>query len=382
MATPAPNKNYKRSWKNLLLNKRYQLQFTLFMVGLSAVLMAVLGIWVMKEANEATTVAMSRLRGTACDMIPAITESTGDDDDSGVPMKLDGSDAELGSAAMVGSGSAAGSDAQGLAATMAAPKPVHSAVDPKDVAKHNAMDDVVAVGTFWCSDAACKPGRAEPLLIKTTKCDDYVKHKLEDPVAVAALRKALVPVVTCEGGQTFSVADAPQPEHHVKVQLDESSMTLTAPPPAPPLPPDYADRVVMHWSCEMKQMGSIDILERGRMRILWVLIITGLALMMGLAVYGIKMTHKVAGPLFKVSLYLAKMREGRFDKVWNLRKGDQLVDFYEHFKSAHAGVVKLERDDIDQIKALIAAAESAGAGDHDTVTELKALLARKEKALE
>ena len=37
--------------------------------------------------------------------------------------------------------------------------------------------------------------------------------------------------------------------------------------------------------------------------------------MLGLAVYGIKMTHKVAGPLFKVSLYLAKMRDGRFDKV-------------------------------------------------------------------
>ena len=54
--------------------------------------------------------------------------------------------------------------------------------------------------------------------------------------------------------------------------------------------------------------------------------------MLGLAVYGIKMTHKVAGPLFKVSLYLAKMRDGRFDKVYNLRKGDQLVDFYEHFK--------------------------------------------------
>ena len=57
---------YKRSWKNLLLNKRYQLRFTLFMVGLSAVLMSVLGVWVMKEANEATTVAMARVRGEAC----------------------------------------------------------------------------------------------------------------------------------------------------------------------------------------------------------------------------------------------------------------------------------------------------------------------------
>jgi len=36
----------------------------------------------------------------------------------------------------------------------------------------------------------------------------------------------------------------------------------------------------------------------------------------GRAVYGIKMTHKVAGPLFKITLYLNKMRDGRLDKVW------------------------------------------------------------------
>ena len=45
MTTSPANKGYKRSWKNLLLNKRYQLRFTLFMVGLSAVLMAGLGLW-------------------------------------------------------------------------------------------------------------------------------------------------------------------------------------------------------------------------------------------------------------------------------------------------------------------------------------------------
>jgi hypothetical protein len=117
------------------------------------------------------------------------------------------------------------------------------------------------------------------------------------------------------------------------------------------------------------------------MLILWVLIGTGLLLVMGLAVYGIKMTHKVAGPLFKVSLYLAKMREGRFDKVWNLRKGDQLVDFYEHFKTAHAGVVQMQKDDIAKLKAVVAAAEAANLGENPTVVELRELLARKEKAI-
>ncbi len=356
-------KQYKRSWKNLLLNKRYQLRFTLFMVGVSALLMTGLGVWVMKQANEATTVAIDRVRGDACPKIPELTDVPPPSDDSAAPMKLD-------DGATVEPAGSAGS---------AAPdnKPVPSSVDPKDVAKHNAQTDLLAVKAKWCTEAECKPATAEPLHPKVKDCDGYVKKKLEDPEAVATLRAANIPVVTCDGGQTFSVADAPEPARHVTVQLDESSMTLT-----PSVPSDYADRVVQHWTCEVRQAGSIDELQRGRIRILAVLIATGLLLMLGLAIYGIKMTHKVAGPLFKVSLYLAKMRDGRYDKVWNLRKGDQLIEFYEHFKSAHAGVVQLEKDDIDRIKAVIAAAEAAGQGEHEAVGELRTLLARKEKSIE
>ncbi|MCX5747546.1 MAG: hypothetical protein NT062_34205, partial [Proteobacteria bacterium] len=48
--TPKPgDRGYKRSWKNLLINKRYQLQFTLFMVGLAAILMVLLGYRVMSK---------------------------------------------------------------------------------------------------------------------------------------------------------------------------------------------------------------------------------------------------------------------------------------------------------------------------------------------
>jgi hypothetical protein len=173
-----------------------------------------------------------------------------------------------------------------------------------------------------------------------------------------------------------SAATDEEPERRVKVQIEESTMEMT--PTLPKVPTDFAAKVVGHYTCEMKLAGKIADLEHGRALILWVLIGTGL----GLAVYGIKMTHKVAGPLFKVSLYLAKMKDGRFDKVWNLRKGDQLVDFYDHFKTAHAGVVQMQKDDIAKIEAVIAAAEAAGAGEHATVVELRDMLKRKEKSIE
>src|SRR5262249_37405901 len=155
------------------------------------------------------------------------------------------------------------------------------------------------------------------------------KKKLGEAEAVEALRKANIPVVKCEGGGSFTIADATvdaEPEHHVKVQIEESSMTMApAEPEKITIPKDYPDQVIAHWSCEMTAAASIDDLERGRVHIMWVLIATGMVLVIGLAFYGIKMTHKVAGPLFKISLYLAKMKDGRFDKVYNLRKGDQLV---------------------------------------------------------
>jgi hypothetical protein len=360
---------YKRSWKNLLLNKRYQLRFTLFMVGVSAILMSVLGLWVMKEANEATTVAMIRVRGEACPKIPEVVEVPSMGVEPAAPMNLDAAPPAAGSAAVSPEDAAKPKAAKPELAQIASS-------DPAKVAAHNAQEDILSVRALFCTDAECKPEAAMPLTIKANKCDDYVKAKFEDADAVDALRKAQIPVVKCEGGESHSVADA-DPPRRATVQLEESSMTIT-----PTLPTDFADRMVSHHLCELRQASKLDRLNAGRMRILYVLIGTGLLLMVGLGIYGIKMTHKVAGPLFKVTLYLAKMRDGRYDKVWNLRKGDQLMDFYEHFKSAHAGVVTMEKSDIERVKAAIEAAEAAGLSDHDTVKELKTLVARKEKALE
>jgi hypothetical protein len=273
---PAP---YKRSWKNLLINKRYQLRFTLFMVGLSTVLMLGLGFWVMRVANETTEVSATSVRGTPCPKIPTIEAPV--EEPPPVPMKL---------------------PEEGEPATREPPPP--------------------------------EEGTGE---------------------------------------------DRPR----VKVQLEESSMDMVAPTPViATVPEDLGAKVVAHWTCEFKLSARLEGLERGRLRILWVMIGTGLLLVLGLAIYGIKMTHKVAGPLFKVGLYLGKMKSGRFDKVYNLRKGDQLVDFYEHFKLGHAGIVGMQQDDIARATQVIAAAEQSGLGEHAAITELRDMVARKEKALE
>ena len=290
MADP---RKYKRSWKNLLINKRYQLRFTLFMVGLSTLLMTGLGIWIMVVANETTKVSITSERGHRCPKIPAIQAPYEEQPPPPpTPMQLPDDDAGAGSAGR-GSGSAA---------------------------------------------PTAEPARRRP--------------KINVTLDEMELPKPIIVTPPIPGGD--------------KVEEKAS----------------FGHRVVDHYTCELDIASTIQRLEAGRMRILLVLIGAGLVLVFGLAIYGIKMTHRVAGPLFKVQLYLAKMHQGRFDKVYNLRKGDQLVDFYDHFKLAHAGVVKLEQSDIERIKKVIAAAESAGAGDHASIATLRTMLARKEKSLE
>src|SRR4029079_13057602 len=174
---------YKRSWKNLLLNKRYQLRFTLFMVGISALLMLGLGVWVMKEANEATTVAMARVRGEACPKVPEVIEVPQTPNEAPVPMNIDEPvpPAEGAPAEAPNPKKAAKKDNK-----KAEPAPEPEA--PKPAKKEDGQAKVHAVKALWCTGDECKPELAQPLLVKVKNRDAYGKKELEDMASVDALR--------------------------------------------------------------------------------------------------------------------------------------------------------------------------------------------------
>jgi len=64
----------------------------------------------------------------------------------------------------------------------------------------------------------------------------------------------------------------------------------------------------------------------------------GLGLVIILSGYLVIMTHKVAGPLYKTSMYFDRMAEGRLGNVTALRKGDMLQDFFTTFRDTHDAV--------------------------------------------
>jgi ABC-type multidrug transport system fused ATPase/permease subunit len=317
-------RGYKRSWKNLLLNKRYQLVFTLMMVGVSSILMVGLGWWVMRVVNQTTVVGINLIRpcGEAPSLAAVLNENAALSAAAATPTATD---AAAGSAATPPTMPAVTTDAAGSAAP-----------------------DTAAAGSA-ATDAAAGSATAPADAVADADADDE-----EDE-------------------------DRPR---RSRVVMGETSMEVTA-----IAPPDFVEKVVAHASCEMESAGTKSSLERGRKNIFLALLIAGLALVVGLAVYGIKMTHKVAGPLFKVSLYLAKMKEGRLDKVWNLRKGDQLMEFYEHFKQGHAGLVAMQKSDLETLRDVVARAEAEGWSERSeaaaaAVSELRAMIAQKEKSLE
>jgi hypothetical protein len=110
-----------------------------------------------------------------------------------------------------------------------------------------------------------------------------------------------------------------------------------------------------------------------------VLIGFGVLLCLVLGAYGIVLSHKVAGPLYKVTLHLDKIRDGKLGVVYNLRKGDELVDFFEHFKNAHDALRQRTSDDIALLDKAIAAATQAG--NSALADELRASKQKKEDSL-
>jgi hypothetical protein len=144
----------------------------------------------------------------------------------------------------------------------------------------------------------------------------------------------------------------------------------------------FSDDVAADDAARNREIGA---LKRQQSQLEWGMVGAVVLLCGGLFVFGILMTHKVAGPLYKVGLYLDKMKAGKFDKVYNLRKGDQLMSFFDHFKEAHTALRKVQESDVQHLKELIAAAEKNEAAKSPQlaalVAELRAVVARKEAGL-
>jgi hypothetical protein len=91
----------------------------------------------------------------------------------------------------------------------------------------------------------------------------------------------------------------------------------------------------------------------------------GFGLVVILTGYLLIMTHKVAGPIFKISMYFDRMADGRLGTVTALRKGDMLQEFFQSFRDMHEAMrARFIADNEGLEKAVATLRESRNQGDY------------------
>ncbi len=76
-------------------------------------------------------------------------------------------------------------------------------------------------------------------------------------------------------------------------------------------------------------------------------------------------THRIAGPLHKIAAYMVQVRQGRLATIHDLRRGDQLKEFFGIFREMHGALRgQAERDAVflEQAEQLLRDGRSAEAG--------------------
>lgn len=126
--------------------------------------------------------------------------------------------------------------------------------------------------------------------------------------------------------------------------------------------------------------------------VLWGIIGFGVVLVFSVSAVGILITHKVAGPLFRIAGFFTRVRDNRMGaSPPPLRKGDELQEFYGSFREMHQALREgIENDARDLAQALAALGDGtggAGAGAGGEGVEkarevLRELQARKQESLE
>jgi len=112
------------------------------------------------------------------------------------------------------------------------------------------------------------------------------------------------------------------------------------------------------------------------------LLLVGFAVLLALLIcaYGIIMSHRIAGPLFKIDKHMKDITEDRLYKLWSLRRGDQLQDFFATFERMHHALRTRARQDIALLSDVIAALET-GTGPADQLPALRRAMQAKEESL-
>ena len=121
-----------------------------------------------------------------------------------------------------------------------------------------------------------------------------------------------------------------------------------------------------------------EAVSSGDRMLLW--LVLGIAVIMAAAMglFGVLVTHKVAGPIYVLTHYMTTLSQGKYPQMRPLRKNDELKEFFERFRAA---VDQMRERDGEEGAALREAARKfeslATSGDLKTAIESVSKIAQR-----
>jgi len=122
-------------------------------------------------------------------------------------------------------------------------------------------------------------------------------------------------------------------------------------------------------------------LVRQQRSMLWTIIGGLLILVVLIGLVGIYVTHKVAGPIYKMRLLLRQVTDGKLTVQAHLRKGDELQEFMGTFAAMVDGLRAQQEKAVAALDEAIALAQKGGA-DAAAVTRLTGVRDEMKRSLE
>ncbi|MBI2395261.1 MAG: HAMP domain-containing protein [Deltaproteobacteria bacterium] len=123
---------------------------------------------------------------------------------------------------------------------------------------------------------------------------------------------------------------------------------------------------------ETKLVQKQDAIAKQRLLLLATLGSALLLLVILLGLAGIVITHKVAGPIFKMKRLLKEVGEGKLVVPGRLRKGDELIEFFDVFATMVEKLRVRQEREIEILDTAITQARSGGL-DGPVLEKLEAL---------
>ncbi len=131
-------------------------------------------------------------------------------------------------------------------------------------------------------------------------------------------------------------------------------------PDSPELMAEFNNEVVAH----DKAFADRQALLIHRQQVMLESLVGGLALMVvAIGLLGIYFTHKVAGPVFKMKKLLKRVGEGHLQIDARLRRGDELVDFFDAFTQMVSGLREMETHQLADVESAISALDRGATND-------------------